>query len=557
MGYALPFWNAVQPKEVVMSQERLSMRKIKEVMRLRFEQGLSHRLIACSCGVGVTTVREYLVRAKSAGLVWPLPVDLSDERLEGLLFPPPRSALAGETPRVLPDWPGVYRELRRKKGVTLYLLWQEYRSVYPDGYGYSRYCELYRAWAKTLDVTMRFTHRAGETLFVDYAGETMEVTNPQTGEISPVYVFVAALGASNYTYAEPAFSQDLPHWIGAHVRAFAYLGGVPSVLVPDNTKCAVTSPHRYEPDLNPTYADLAQHYGCAVAPARPDRPRDKAKVEAAVQGVERWVMAPLRNRTFFSLAELREAMREQLDAYNRRPFQKLGGSRQSLFEEIDRPALRPLPSTPYTFGEWKQATVHIDYHVEAAKHRYSVPYTLVHKKVDVRLSQDTVEIFFNGKRVAVHRRNPRTGGFTTLPEHMPKSHREYAEWTPERLMRWAEKTGPSTRALIEGIRAARPHPAQGFRACLGVLRLQKPYGPERLEAACRRAVAIQSFSYTSVESILKNGLDQVPLPTQATAPPVIQHDNVRGPQYYQEPQPRKENDPCSTIPPSTNSTNCA
>lgn len=516
-----------------MPKERLSMRKIKEVLRLRFEQGLSHRVIACSCGIGVTTAREYLVRAQAVGLSWPLPEDLLDEALERMLFAAGPAIASGEVDREMPDWSAVHLELRRKKGVTLQLLWQEYRAAHPDGYGYSRYCELYRAWAKTLDVTMRFTHQAGEVLFVDYAGETMEVTNPQTGELIPVYVFVGALGASNYTYAEPTFAQDLRHWIGAHVRMFAHLGGVPGVLVPDNTKSAVTLAHRYEPDLNPTYSELALHYNCAVAPARVYRPRDKSKVEAAVQGVERWVMAPLRNRTFFSLAELHQALREQLDAYNRKPFQKLAGSRQSLFEELDRPALRPLPPAPYSFGEWKQATVHIDYHVEVAKHRYSVPYTLVHKKVDVRLTQDTVEIFFNGKRVAAHRRNPRTGGFTTLQEHMPKSHREYAEWTPERLIRWAEKNGPATRELVEGILNARPHPYQGFRACLGILRLQNPYGGQRLEAACQRALAIQSFSYKSVESILKNGLDQIPLSPPATAAPVLEHENVRGAEYYQ------------------------
>ncbi len=516
-----------------MPKERLSMRKIKEVLRLRFEQGLSHRVIACSCDIGVTTAREYLVRAQAAGLSWPLPEDLLDEALEQMLFAANPTAGSREGEREMPDWSAVHVELRRKKGVTLQLLWQEYRAAHPDGYGYSRYCELYRAWAKTLDVTMRFAHQAGEVLFVDYAGETMEVTNPQTGEPIPVYVFVGALGASNYTYAEPTFAQDLRHWIGAHVRLFAHLGGTPGLLVPDNTKSAVTAPHRYEPDLNPTYAELAQYYGCGVAPARVFRARDKAKVEAAVQGVERWVMAPLRNRRFFSLAQLHQALREQLDAYNRKPFQKLAGSRQSLFEELDRPALRPLPPAPYTFGEWKQATVHIDYHVEVAKHRYSVPYTLVHKKVDARLTQDTVEVFFNGKRVAAHRRNPRTGGFTTLPEHMPKSHREYAEWTPERLLRWAEKTGPATRELVEGILKARPHPHQGFRACLGILRLQNPYGGQRLEAACRRALAIQSFSYKSVESILKNGLDQLPLSTPSTAAPVLEHENVRGAEYYQ------------------------
>lgn len=512
-----------------MPRERLSMRKIKEVLRLRFEQGLSHRAIGQSCGIGLTTAREYIMRAKAAGLSWPLAVDMDDGALEGLLFSSPGRASVAQP---MPNWAVVHRELRRA-GVTLQLLWQEYRAVYPEGYGYSRYCELHRAWAKTLDVTMRFEHKAGEKLFVDYAGPAMEVTNPQTGELVKAHIFVATLGASNYTYVEAAWTEGLRDWIGAHVRAFEHFGGVSTVVVPDNTKSAVTSPHRYEPELNKTYADLAQHYGCAVIPARPCKPRDKAKVEAAVLGVERWLMAPLRNRTFFSLNELNQALREQLEAYNNKPFQKLEGSRKSLFVELDKPALKPLPQTRYEFAEWKLATVNIDYHVEVDKHRYSVPYQLVHKKVDVRSTQTTVEIFFKGKRVASHKRNPHKGRFSTITEHMPKKHREYAEWTPERLIRWASKTGEHTAALIEKILESRPHPQQGFGACMGIMRLSKPYGQERLEAACKRALAIKSFGYKSVESILKHGLDQKPLPKEQPELPAIEHKNVRGPEYYQ------------------------
>lgn len=512
-----------------MPRERLSMRKIKEVLRLRLAKGLSHRAVATSCGIGVTTAREYVVRAQAAGLSWPLPAEMDDAALDRLLFPPALGA--HEAARPVPDWTAVHRELR-KKGVTLQLLWQEYREAHPDGYGYSRYCERYRAWAKRLDVTMRFEHKAGEKLFVDYAGPTMEVVNPQTGEVLEAHVFVAAQGASNYTYAEATWSEDLPDWIGAHVRAVEYFGGVNAIVVPDNTKAAVTAAHRYEPDLNKTYADWAQHYGCAVIPARALKPRDKAKVEAAVQGVERWVMAPLRKRTFFSLAELNRTLREQLDAYNLKPFQKLEGSRHSLFAALDRPALNPLPQARYELAEWKEAKVNIDYHVEVDKHRYSVPYQLVHKKVDVRSTQSTVEFFFKGKRVASHKRNVHKGRFTTLNEHMPKSHQQYAEWTPGRLIRWAQKSGEHTAALVERILESRPHPQQGFRSCLGILRLGKRYGSERLEAACRRALAIESLSYKSVESILKHNLDQKPLPERQPELPAIDHQNVRGPEYY-------------------------
>jgi transposase len=513
-----------------MPKERLSMRKIKEVLRLRFEHGLSHRLIAQSCGIGITSAREYLLRAQAAGLSWPLPEGMDEGTLEGQLFPPPRPS---EVERAMPQWSLVQRELR-KKGVTLQLLWQEYRAVHPDGYGYSRYCELYRAWAKTLDVTMRFEHTAGEKLFVDYAGPTMEVINPQTGEVTAAHIFVAALGASNYTYAEATWSEGLRDWLGAHVRALEFFGGSVAVVVPDNTKAAVTAPHRYEPDLNRTYADWAQHYNCVVIPARSLKARDKAIVEAAVLGVERWLMAPLRNHTFFSLAELNNALRQQLDAYNSRAFQKLEGSRRSLFEELDRPALQPLPVERYEFAEWKEATVHIDYHVEVDKHRYSVAYQLVHKKVDVRSTQNTVEIFFKGKRVASHKRSPHKGRFTTLNEHMPKAHRDYAQWSPDRLIRWARKTGEHTEKLVSAILASRPHPQQGFRSCLGILRLATSYSPDRLEAACKRALAINSLSFKSVESILKHGLDLKPLPAQQPQLPAIEHANVRGPEYYQE-----------------------
>lgn len=517
-----------------MSKERLSMRKIKEVLRLRYEKGLSHRAIAQSCGIGCTTAREYVIRAEAAGLSWPLPAEVDEATLEHLLFPPG----SPEGARPVPDWTVLHQELRRK-GVTLALLWQEYKAAHPEGYNYSRFCELYRAWSGTLDVTMRQEYKAGERLFVDYAGQTMTVRNPETGEAMPAYVFVAAQGASNYTYAEASWTQDLRHWIAAHVRAMEYFGGVNALVTPDNTKVAVTTPCRYEPDLNPTYHDLSVFYGFTILPTRIIHPRDKAKVEAAVQGVERWVMAPLRHQTFFSLADLNRALREQLEAYNERPFQKLEGSRRSWFETLDQPALAPLPPTRYEFADWKRLTVHIDYHVEVEGHRYSVPYQLVHQKVDVRITQSVVEVFCKGHRVASHARSPHKGRFTTVKDHMPKAHQDYADWTPERLIRWAEKTGPHTAQWVERVLASRPHPQQGFRTCLGVMRLGKNYGAERLEAACRRALHLNALSYKSVESILAHGLENQPLPEVAASASPIAHANLRGPRYYQDPNPTK------------------
>lgn len=516
-----------------MPRERLSMRKIKEVLRLRWEAGLSHRAIGLSCGIGCTTARAYVLRAEAAGLSWPLPEDLTEAELDARLFPP---TISGSEPRPEPDWAAVHRELQRK-GVTLNLLWQEYKAVQPEGYQYSQFCHRYRQWAGTLDVPMRQTHKAGEKLFVDYAGQTAPVRDRSTGEVRQAQIFVAAAGASNYTYCEATWTQTLPDWIGAHVRCFQFMGGVHEIIVPDNTKTGVNAPCRYEPDLNATYAELARYYGCAVVPARVVRPRDKAKVEAAVLGVERFLLARLRNRTFFSLADLNRALWSLLEEYNQKPFQKLDGSRHSVFEELDRPALKPLPAQPYEYAEWKKATVNIDYHVEADGHYYSVPHSLVRQSVDVRLTATTVEVFHKGKRVASHvRALHQKGRHTTVKEHMPKAHQQYLEWSPQRLIRWAEKTGPAAAQVVEHILASRPHPEQGYRSCLGILRLGQHYSPERLEAACRRAVAIQAFSYRSIESILKKGLDKQPLPQPLPEAPVLRHDNVRGPAYDHQPE---------------------
>ncbi len=509
--------------------ERLSMRKIREVLRLRFEAKRSARQVAESLRMARSTVGEYERRFTAAGLSWPLPPTLSDSELERRLFPPPTSVPMESRP--LPDWSVVHQELRRP-GVTLMLLWDEYRACAPQGFAYSWFCEHYRAWAGQLDLSMRQTHRAGEKLFVDYAGQSVAVIDRTTGEVRNAQIFVAVLGASNYTFAEATWSQALPDWIGSHVRAFAYLEGVPEIVVPDNLRSGVSKAHRYEPDLNPTYQEMAAHYGVAVIPARVRKPRDKAKAEAGVLLVERWILAALRRQTFFSLAELNAAIRPLLKKLNGRPFKKLPGSRQSALETIDRPALRPLPATPYVYATWKKVRVHIDYHVEVDGHYYSVPYALVKHALDVRLTDNTVECFHKGQRVASHPRSVRRGQHTTLPEHMPKAHREYAEWTPQRLVRWAEQTGVATAAVIGHILAHRPHPQQGFRSCLGILRLAERFSAERLEAACARALQLNACRYKSIESILVRGLDQQPLPEQHELTLPAAHDHVRGPGYY-------------------------
>jgi transposase len=505
------------------------MRKIKEILRLRFEVGLPLRQIARSCGLGKTTVSECLARFEGAGLGWPAAAQLDEARLEAKLYPP--AVVVPAVARTLPDWAAIHRELRRK-GVTLTLLWHEYRAVYPDGFGYSWFCEHYAVWAGQLDVVMRQEHRAGEKLFVDYAGQTVEVVDRGTGEIRQAQIFVAVLGASNYTYAEATWTQQLPDWIGAHVRAFAFFGGVVELVVPDNLRSAVDKAHRYEPDINLTYQELASHYGVGVLPARVRKPRDKAKAEAGVLLIERWVLAALRHRTFFSLDELNRAIAQLLDRLNARPFKKLPGSRRELFEQLERPALRPLPAAPYRFAEWKKVRVNIDYHVEVAGHYYSVPHALVKKTLEARISAHTVECFYRGERIASHRRSALKGRHTTVAEHMPEAHRQYAQWTPERIIRWAEQSGPATAGVIQTILERRAHPQQGFRSALGILRLGKGFGEERLEAACRRALRIGSCSYKSIESILRQGLDRQTLPEPAQPPLPIAHENIRGADYY-------------------------
>jgi len=505
------------------------MRKVREVLRLKFDGGQTNRRIARSCHISRPTVSDYLLRFAEAGLQWPAAAALDDATLEQALFPPvPVAPTAG---RAVPDWSHVRRELRRK-GVTLTLLWHEYKAAHPEGYQYSWFCEHYNAWTGKLDVVMRQEHRGGEKLFVDYAGQTVEVVDRGTGEIRAAQIFVAVLGASNYTYAEATWTQQLPDWIGSHVRAFEFLGGVSELLVPDNLRSGVSKAHRYEPDLNPTYADLASHYGVAVLPARVRKPRDKAKAEAGVLLVERWILAVLRHRAFFSLQELNREIARLLERLNSRPFRKLPGTRRELFEQLDRPVLHPLPAQPYEFAEWKKVRVNIDYHVEIEGHYYSVPYQLVRKALEARYSERTVECFHKGQRVASHPRSHLKGRHTTLPEHMPAAHRSYAEWTPQRLIHWAEKTGPATAGMVQTILERRAHPQQGFRSCLGIMRLGKRFGEERLEAACRRALTLGAYSYKSIESILRQGLDHKAVAEQQDLDLALEHENIRGSDYY-------------------------
>src|SRR5438128_4244814 len=513
-----------------MATERLSMRHTREILRQRLTLGRSHRAIAQSLGISSGTVGATVLRARAAGLDWPKVEALTDDALEGRLYG--RREVAGSRGRPWPDCAALHAE-RRKPGVTLELLHLEYLEQHPDGYRYTQFCEIYRRWLGRRGLSMRQVHHAGEKLFVDYAGKKPSIIDATTGEVIEVELFVAVLGASNYTYAEATRTQQVPDWIASHQRAFAFLGGVTAALVCDQLKSGVVSPCRYEPGLQRTYEELAQHYGTVILPARPAKARDKAKVEVAVQVVERWILARLRHETFFSLAALNARISELLADLNARPMRLYRASRRELFERLDQPALRPLPAESFVYGEWKTARVNVDYHVERHGHYYSVPYALVHEVVDVRASVSIVEIFYRGQRVGAHRRSDARGRHTTDPAHMPKAHQRHLEWPPSRIIAWAQTIGPQTAALVAAILADPPHPEQGYRSCLGILRLAKRYSAARLEAACARAGSVAARSYRHVDPILQHGLDQTPLP--AAAPSLAlpsTHEHVRGPQYY-------------------------
>jgi len=533
-----------------MPRRRRAMRKITEVLRLKFEAGWSYERIVAATRISKGAVTEYLRRVREAGISWPLPADMDDAQLEALLFP--RAAPHVER-HAAPDFAQVHQELKRK-GVTLTLLWEEYAAAHAGhAYRYSQFCWLYHRFVASLKRSMRQVHRAGDKLFIDYSGQTVALIDALSGEIRQAEIFVAVLGASSYVYAEATLSQQLPDWIASHVRCFEFMQAVPALLVPDQLKSAIKRACRYEPETTSTYEDLARYYGTAILAARPRHPRDKAVVETSVLVVQRWILARLRKRQFFSLAELNAAILELLIELNNRPFKKLAGCRSSAFAAIDRPAMKPLPPTRYEFAEWKRASVGIDYHVEAAGHYYSVPHHLVGQKLELRLTATTVECFFKGKRVASHMRSATRGRHTTLAAHMPESHRRHMEWTPGRLLNWALSIGTATREVVQWQLENRPHPEQGYRACLGLLNLVKRYGEARLEAACRRALAIGAPQRKSIKSILEANLDQHPelFPADNTLSTRLPaHPNVRGADAFRCTTSSGDIEPCSSKPPS-------
>lgn len=513
-----------------MPRKILVMRQVIEILRLKHEHHLSVRQIARSCSIAPSTVGDYLLRAEAAGLGWPLPDGVSEADLEARLAGGASARIPAAASPSIPDWGHIHAELRRPN-VTLRLLWQEYLRADPAGLKYSRFCERYQQWSKALEPTLRQVHVPGEKLFVDWAGQTVPIRQAADGTSQPASLFVAALGASGKIFVEAFPDQKLHSWITAHVHAYRFYGGVTALTIPDNTRTAVVAACRYEPALHRTYQEMAEHYGTVILPTRVRKPRDKAKVESAVQLAQRAILAALRDLVFFSVGELNQAIAPLLEALNFQPFQKLEGSRRQWFESLDKPKLLPLPCTPFVLATWLDATVNIDYHVVVDHHYYSVPYGLIRQKLQVRLSDTSVELFHKASRVAAHPRSFRRGLFTTLDEHRPKSHQRYLQWTPGRMIEWACKIGPKCALVVEHVMASRPHPEQGFRSCLGIIRLGKAHGDARLEAACARALHFGTVSYRSIESILDKRLEAQPLeqdlPLCSPA-----HENVRGQTYF-------------------------
>lgn len=512
-----------------MVMERIRMRKIKEVLRLRFENRLSAEKIGRCCNLGKTTARSYILRFREAGLAWPLSEDVTDEALEQTLFP----AAGGKKNKREPlNYEYLVQEMKRS-GVTLQLLWEEYKEVTPDGYKYAQFCNLYRAHVKTLNYSMRQEHKAGEKVFVDF-GKGIDIVNCKDGGLVPTKLFVAVWGASNFMFAKTTLGEDLGNWIDVNIAALEYFGCCPKAIVPDNLKSGVNKACRYEPEINPTYADFARHYGMVIFPARPHRPKDKPKAENGVKLAKRWILAKLRNRVFYSVTEVNTAIKKLLGIANLKIMKRIKKSRKELFETLDKPNALPLSAERYEFAEWKKVMVNIDYHVCFNDHYYSVPYTLIRQELEIRAARNIIEIFKKGERICSHKRSYQKHKYTTVKEHMPKAHQQYADWGPQRILEWAGKYGPAVKALVEKVMDDRSYPEQAYRSCLGIIRLENKYSAGRLNKACQRALQYNLYSYKGVKNILIKGLDQQNDADKTESAPVIQHENIRGAGYFQD-----------------------
>jgi transposase len=513
----------------------VSMQQAREAIKLILNDHVSDREIARRCNISHMTVGVYRKQIQNRELTYDEITGMSDDKLELILKT--KKGRKKQINRPQPDYIYIHEELK-KKSVTMQLLWEEYKEQNPHGYERAQFCYLYRVWSRKLNYSMRQIHKAGEKMFVDYSGQLAGITNPKTGEIKMVQIFVAVLGASSYTYAEASYDQSLSSWITSHINAFSYFGGVPALIVPDNLKSAVTKPCRFEPEINRTYYDMALHYNTAISPARVRKPKDKAKAEVGVQIVQRWILAALRNRIFFSIQELNSEISQLLEKLNKKEFKKLKASRLSLFNTIDKPNLQPLPIEPYEYAEWKKVRVNNDYHIELNNHYYSVPCELIHKEVHIRSTNKVVEVFMGNTRVASHIRSYTGNDKTTIPIHMPKSHRQYTQLTPSKIIKWAKNKGGAINELITCIMNSKRHQEFNYRSCLGIMKLSKCYSDDRLEKACQRALYIGGISYKSVSSILEKGLD-LHVTDKIESNQINEHGNIRGEDYYLNNQPIK------------------
>ena len=505
------------------------MRKLRDILRLRLSAGLSYRQIQAVTRASIGLIQKFIATAEVLGLGWPLPVDLDDNQLHAMFYPPANDDRPARYQP--PDCPVIHQSLKHKT-VTLQLLWEEYREECGiRAYSRSQFCDIYRRWQRRQKRSMRQVHKAGEKCFVDYCGPTIPIVDPHTGDIRESQVFVGVLGASNYTYAEATLTQTLPEWLASHSRMFSFFGGSPAVVVPDNLRSAVSKPCRYDPDLNPAYQQLAEHYGIAVIPARPYKPKDKSKAEVAVQIVERWIMARLRHHTFFSLAELNQCIKALLNDLNEKPFKQLPGNRREAFETIDQGELSPLPSYAYEYVDIKAVRVHIDYHVQYGHHFYSVPNEYVGEMLELHVGDRLVTAYFRQRQVAQHPR-AHTAGMTTTKAHMPVRHQKHLSWTPERLTRWAGDIGPAVKSWVTRQLEIKTHPEQAYRVCLGLLNLSKQYPAERLDAACNIANSNDLLRLKQIKSILKRNRDQLPEQVNVAVELPQDHDNIRGPHHY-------------------------
>ena len=506
------------------------MRKLREILRLRLSAQLSMRQIRDSLRLSLGAVQKITSKAEELGLDWRAIEKLDDRQLAQAIYPQADVRTSGTLQ--LPDWPDIFKELRFKN-VTKHLVWEEYTQQYPNrSYSYAQYCFLYGDWLKKQKRSMRQTHKAGDKLFVDYAGQTIPIVRGDTGEVCFAQIFVAVLGASNYTFVEATWTQTLPDWLGSHVRAFAFIGGVPRLVVPDNLKSGVTRACRYDPDLNPSYEQLGAHYGVAIMPARPRKPKDKSKAEVGVQIIERWILARLRHHTFFSLAELNLCIAALLVDVNNKAFKQLKGSRQTWFESIDEPALLPLPKHAYEYTHIKTVKVNVDYHIQYEDHLYSVPHQLVGEKLQIHAKDKLLEIFFQNKRITSHVRK-QGHGMTTVAAHMPTRHEKHHQWSAGRLMNWAQDLGDDVLIWVKAILAQKQHEQQAYRVCLGLLNLSQKYEPQRLNKACAIATQHRLYRLKQIKSILQSNQDQL-LPESKEQLSLLPqaHENIRGPKNY-------------------------